>query len=278
MDEDDFHQGLARPSMHSRVSEALPRPIRGVEVRLPSHKVLRAHLSVVAALVTAGLTGHLVHYFTGHDYVFGLRPLFNLNAENNVPSIFSGLAILGCAVILFVLYFRYKATERSGSTFFMLFGFLFVYLACDETFSFHEKLTDVGSRMTDASGIFYFVWVVPGSLLAFVVFLCSLGFLYRTDSRTRNLMVLSGAIFVGGALGVEALSGWRIDTLGINLATVYGKTPDLGHFLLSTVEEAMEMLGIALFAYALLLHHERHFGTLVLRSGRAAAKVTEPSI
>ena len=52
---------------------------------------------------------------------------------------------------------------------------------------------------------------------------------------------MAGAVYVGGAIGMEMIGGFYQD--------VYGY--DLTYVLLQTIEEVGEMLGIVIFIYAL---------------------------
>jgi hypothetical protein len=62
-------------------------------------------------------------------------------------------------------------------------------------------------------------------------------------ARTRRLFLAAGAIFVAGAIGVEAVSGMQ--------ASLHGEQ-NLTYHLVITVEELLEMTGIVIFIYALL--------------------------
>jgi hypothetical protein len=54
--------------------------------------------------------------------------------------------------------------------------------------------------------------------------------------------VASGALFVGGALGMEFVQGWHDGLYGMDGTTA----------LITTVEEVLEMSGVTVFVYALL--------------------------
>ena len=60
--------------------------------------------------------------------------------------------------------------------------------------------------------------------------------------KTRFLFILAGCIYVGGSLGMELVDGaW---------ASRYGM--DFFYFVLTDLEELMEMVGLLIFIYALL--------------------------
>jgi len=67
--------------------------------------------------------------------------------------------------------------------------------------------------------------------------------LWNLPAQTRWLFILSGCIFVGGAVGVEMSTDWYADEDLLNT---------LAYNLWNTVEEGMEMAGVVLLIHALL--------------------------
>lgn len=68
------------------------------------------------------------------------------------------------------------------------------------------------------------------------------------------------AIYVGGAIGVELLTGW----LFIKDNEQFG----LGYHLAAAAEEAMEIGGIVLFIHAVTDYAEKTFGAIHVRVGQ----------
>jgi hypothetical protein len=66
---------------------------------------------------------------------------------------------------------------------------------------------------------------------------------WRLAPPVRRLFLLAAAVYLGGALGVEMA--------GAAHAFRHG-TENLGYSLWTTLEEALEMAGVAVFIYALL--------------------------
>jgi hypothetical protein len=81
-------------------------------------------------------------------------------------------------------------------------------------------------------------------------------FLMLLPRRTRSLFIAAGTIFVGGALGVEAVSGMQ--------ASLHGQQ-NLTYHAIITAEELFEMAGIVVFVYALLDYIGRQFGTVAVQ-------------
>lgn len=226
--------------------------------------VFRSLMAVILALTAAGTICQCLYLYGGYDHVMGFRALFNLNGEMNIPAVYSSLALLASAIILVGVSRRYRAHRMTGQAYLLMLAFVFAYLAVDEMFSFHERLQPLARQWVDGTGLLYATWVVPGALFAAVMFCGSLSFLGRVDRATRNRLVLSGMIFVGGAIGMEML-GWAHYERTFGHDAAYQL--DLGYLIYSTLEEFMEMSGVALFINALLRHVEIQFGAIILRVG-----------
>jgi hypothetical protein len=97
------------------------------------------------------------------------------------------------------------------------------------------------------NGILKNAWVVPG--LAFVVVLAMIyaRFIIHLPSAIRTLVIIAGVIYVTGAIFLESLSGLCAD--------VYTES-GIEYQLVITLEEFLEMLGLVLLIYALLLFRE----------------------
>jgi len=67
---------------------------------------------------------------------------------------------------------------------------------------------------------------------------------------------MSGTIFIAGAIGFEVIAGLNY--------FFQGHTDTIGYALIVTVEELLEMLGMALFIYSLLLYITTEFKALTI--------------
>jgi hypothetical protein len=104
---------------------------------------------------------------------------------------------------------------------------------------------------------------VPYGLAVLALLLGSLRFLMHLPATTRRLFLLAGAIYVGGALGMELVEA-AFNARGVSS----GFIPLLG----VAIEETMEMLGVTMFIYALLTYIRTHLPGFVL-----SVKVSPPS-
>lgn len=72
------------------------------------------------------------------------------------------------------------------------------------------------------------------------------------------LFITSGATYISGAAGFEMISAYRAYSHGVN---------DLIYSLITTCEEFLEILGIVIFIYSLLLYISERFGKFTITAG-----------
>jgi hypothetical protein len=126
----------------------------------------------------------------------------------------------------------------------------FFLLSLDEAAGIHAMLNPPLGRRFNATGIFYFVWVVPGAVMVLCMGLAYWRFLCHLPTNSARRLRLAAGLFVAGALGVEMVGGW--------LSYHHGEE-NLLYNLAATVEESLEMAGAALFIHGLLTYlRERH--------------------
>lgn len=171
-----------------------------------------------------------------------LFALFDLNREMNLPTAYSGAALLSCAALLAMTAAGERGRGRPFIGWMGLSG-VFAFLAADEVLVLHEKLNDpLRSALHTSGGLFHYAWVIPYAILAAVFAGVYLPFLLRLPAGTRKLFVLSGIVFVFGAVGCEMIGNLILkDASPLSVA--------MGVEIL--IEETMEMSGVILFLYAI---------------------------
>lgn len=215
------------------------------QIILKPWAVARAWGVVAFLLVLASIGGQLFKYLTGHDYVYGLVPLFDVDVEKNIPTLLSVFLLSFAALLLLVITVLDKQQKAPDVSRWAILSFGFLLMAIDEAWSFHEMLNmPVRGLLGDGNlGIFYFAWVIPGVAIVPVLALFFLRFLLRLPARTRFTFLVAATLFIGGAIGFELIGG--------RYAELYG-TENITYSLLATVEESLEMAGNIVFIYALL--------------------------
>ena len=94
-------------------------------------------------------------------------------------------------------------------------------------------------------GYLLWLWVIPYGFAVLVLAAVYLRFLVRLSRTTRYYFILAALLFLGGAIGVDMLQG-REAYLNI------GSDKTILYCVLYSVEEFLEMIGVAVFIYALL--------------------------
>ena len=203
---------------------------------------------VALALVAINMGLQVARLVLQQENLPGL-PMLSLDKENNVPALFSTLLLFTAALILaFVaLLERVRARQDAPKWFILAAGFLL--MGVDESLSLHERMIEpmralLGSSLgVERLGIFYFAWVVPAIALVIALGIYFLPFMGRLPRRTGMMLLVSAAIYLGGALGVELVEGWWREGHGHRNVVYHG---------LVSLEEGMEMIGIVLLIHTLL--------------------------
>ncbi len=217
----------------------------------------------VAALITVSTVLQLLFHWFGN--VPGLRFVswfFFVDSEQTIPAFYSTLTLLCCAALVAVVGWIIKPVNdvwgwRALSVAFALAGL-------DENAAIHEKAIEpIRNGLAIDSGPLYYAWVIPGALAVILLAAGFSGFLLRLPGDTRTRYLIAGALFVVGAIGFEALAASYVSG-GIEVVAP-DVDPDaarsgLLYMLLATIEEALEMVGAAMFLTATVAHMENHLG------------------
>lgn len=231
-------------------------------MRITSKKISYTLLGIVFFLLVANLAIIYLRFVMGFGHLKGFSHGFYFDAEANFPSLYSALAILFSAVLLWRISGLSPEKEHRRSFYWKFLALIFVFLAMDEFGSLHEYMIQPMRGMIKGSsldsGYLYFAWFIPYAVVVVFIGLVLFRFFFKLPARTRWLFITSGAIFIAGAVGMEmvggkywAEQGWAID--GSDEA-------DLQYALIVTVEELLEMLGIIIFIFALSEYYLRRIG------------------
>jgi hypothetical protein len=232
------------------------------ELTIRPKAVARLCATVIAVLVVLHLGSQFLRYAFGRDYQWGLAAKLYLGAEASVPNWFSSVLLLASAAVLFAIG---AARRRRDRTHWIILGILFLGLSLDEAAALHDLVSPlfagvfttlarlVGGPFVGLAQKPNYAWEIPGAIFCLVVAAAYVPFLRQLPRRTRNGFVAAGATYVAGAIGVDFIEGWY--------SGLYGpRTPVF--VALVTCEEGLEMIGAALFLYALLRYAESEFGGL----------------
>jgi amino acid transporter len=234
-------------------SEALP----AIAVLTP-----RALLAVfVPAIVLLNVANAIAVFLYHHRHHHGGRFFqeFSLDHEANVPSWFSSALLLTAAALLALVALDALASKARWGRHWAGLSVVFVVLSLDETAEIHERIGSWLRAHLHLHGPLHYAGVIPALALALFVGITYVRFLRALPRATLLGILVAAAIYITGAAGVEAASGWWAEGHGS------GSTALL---LVSTVEENLEMVGTLFFILVVLAYFARLGRSVALRAER----------
>jgi len=204
--------------------------------------IFRSLLACIAVLAVMHCVALLGETLVGGKLALLMWQMFDLNHEQNFPTLFSVLQLLLCSGMLLLIHKESRSSGRPEGYYWLALAAVFVYLGVDELCELHERLIEPMRRLLKPSGALSFAWVIPYSALALIVGGFFVRFWWRLPPRYRLLFAVAGVFYVVGAIGMEMVGsylftryGWQ--SIQFNIETLF--------------EEVMEMASISLFVFAL---------------------------
>jgi hypothetical protein len=199
---------------------------------------------LVIGLLTVHCSLQIWHY-QWDEVPWPLRQIFDVDEEDSVPTWYSANALLLASVLLFLISQRKRQDRDPWARHWYGLALGFAVLSLDEIAGFHETL----NSLVDYS------WAIPGGIVGAIAGVLYVRFLWHLPADTRWLFIVAGAVFLGGAVGVEMSTDWYEDQDLLNT---------LAYNLWTAVEEGMEMGSIVLFIHALLKYmHGGRIGVIM---------------
>jgi len=222
-----------------------------MNVTFDHKRIFKAMLYAIFFLIGADILGVISTFVFEHPQVFGFVPMFNLNTEANVPTFFAALLHLTASLLLACIASSYQSAKDARARYWKLLSVWFIFTAFDESARIHElSMAPVRDSM-NLGGLLYFSWVIPASIALLALGLFFAKFLLSLPRDLLKNMMLSACVFIGGALLVELPEGMWYE--------LHGKD-NLIYAMMTTVEESMELFGLAIFIRTLSKHlNERKF-------------------
>lgn len=168
---------------------------------------------------------------------------FGVGREHNVPAWWNAVLLLSIAATALLVSVLTPAGRRPSARLWRLAALAMAYLAFDESLSVHERLDVPANALLSAFDLSFptFVWLLPGSLLAVAGAWLGFRWFAAVPRDVRLGLILGGAVYVTGALAVEAVNGALI------AADLYEA------YLVGTgLEELLEMAGCIIVVHSLL--------------------------
>lgn len=196
--------------------------------------------------------GIVVEILSGHRESRGWLVLFDLGGEWNFPTIYSALLLLLAAAVLFFIGAERRRNRALDFRYWIALAVIFCFLGFDEVLSIHNSAKHLVPGWFRHFALFNhrwdLRWIVIGLPVTLIIAILFIPFLWLLPRRTAYGIVIAGMVYVGSALGLEAVGGWWIGQHGRNNWTYSAEV---------VVEETLEMVGALMFIQVLLAYVER---------------------
>lgn len=220
-------------------------------IKLNPKRTLIFLIALVAVLVGLSIWGQHIRFFgvediRGYWHEFAIDLLmsaFYMDAESNIPT-FTNALLLFVPALLLAAIGAWKNITRDRFRFqWNALALVFLILSYDEVSSLHERLIKPMRAIAGSDGIFHFTWVIPGMIAVVLFAFAFLTFFLHLEPKFKLLFFISLAVYIGGVIGGEMVSGYFAANLGQKNYT---------YAFVASLEESIEMIGCSLIIYSLL--------------------------
>jgi hypothetical protein len=218
--------------------------LESINITSEVKKLLKFLLFITMFLILTGFLSGMIQIESGDSLknnriLFRFVELFNLNLEANIPAWYSAFLMI---IVSILCYLAGKVSESKLRKYYFVLAAGFILMSLDEISSVHEILNNPVRNALGLKGILYWSWIVPGILLVITVLIYFKNFFNLIDKKFRRLYLLSGTIYLMGAIVLEMIGGWLYSH---NLGNTVFYVSEV------VIEEGMEMSGLLLFIYSL---------------------------
>jgi hypothetical protein len=203
-----------------------------VEVKIDARRLLSGGLVISVILFAVHMTMTLFE-------PEGAGQIANLKFDTAIPTWFASAMLFVSSVLFLLVWNDSRQTDRHNRFYWLGLAAVFLTLSIDEVAALHEWL-GASAPIDDRGGYFTHGWVILGIGAVGVFALLYARFIFQLPTRLRNLLLLSGVVYLGGALAWEMFNG----NLQANNASLNRYDRYTG------VEELFEFVGAALFICA----------------------------
>ncbi|MBC7875602.1 MAG: hypothetical protein H7Y59_00410 [Anaerolineales bacterium] len=210
-------------------------------------------ISILMVLVGLSIWGQRIRYIgvgdihgPWHEFLIDLlMQSFYLDLEGNIPTYYNVVLLLIPTALLFAIGASKSLLKDKFRYQWYMLAFVFLLLSIDEASSLHERLIKPMREFSDAGRLFYFAWIVPGIAAVILFGLFFLMFFLHLDRKFKVLFFISLAVYIGGVIGGEIVSGYYAANLGLKNFT---------YAVVASLEESVEMIGASMIIYSLLVY------------------------
>jgi hypothetical protein len=209
-------------------------------------------LKILSFVILGHITVHIASaVFDIQNTPFvGLYRFFDMRGEANLPSYISALNLIFASLLCFLIDHKESFEHRRKSRYWLGLAFGLMLMSFDEAAMIHDGIVGdfLNKVIEGGEGILHYKWYIPYVPLVLILGYFYIPFLRRLPIRQSRLFIISGLVYLGGALGVEMVESYFEFYGGLTLA---------GRSMMGVnalIEESMEMTGIIILIYGLLCY------------------------
>lgn len=226
-------------------------------INLNAKRTFITMIAILIVLVGLSIWGQKLKYLgvgdihgPWHEFLIDLlMQSFYLDLEANIPTYYNVVLLFIPALLLFGIASAKNQIKDKFRYHWYALALVFLFLSIDEASSLHERLIKPMREYSDAGRLFHFAWIVPGIIAVIAFGLLFLMFFLHLDRKFRILFFVSLAVYIGGVIGGEMVSGYYADNLGLRNFT---------YAVVASLEESVEMIGASMIIYSLLKYIEQY--------------------
>ena len=198
-------------------------PVRSAKRNHFSQKVFIYLMSIsllisFCSFLTYSITRHLGNQFPSVEIQQPLLGkwfrLIYVDMEWNIPSWFNSGLWLKMSLICFTIStLADKANQKSFQRNSRFLGIIAALASADEFMMLHERLGGLGLSMVEKLNISFpyisaHIWVLPGMIIAMLIVLMLLRYVWELPSGVRKRIFIAGFLFLSATIIIETLSGY----------------------------------------------------------------------
>lgn len=237
--------GVVGPTAGSGHGLAVARPAGPGIVPLDICKIATLLWLATAIVLGLGILREVIVHIIGTETALKDLRHFALDAEHSLPAWYESFTMAAASGLLAIMAALSRHHDPRNRLPWLVLAGAFILMSIDEVVSFHEVSIAPLRNALNLSGFLYFSWVIIAApvLLALAVFF--IPFMLRLPRRTAVRFFVAGAMFVGGAFGLEFVGGYYVSTGGFE---------SLPYKIAAICEECLEISGMTLFVTSVLQH------------------------
>ena len=211
-----------------------------MDIDLKLRKVIRVLLVISVSFILLHVAGYFFEIHVGHT--FGLF-IFDPNREQSIPKFYSSVVLLMCSGLLSIIAAAKKGDILHSHLYLLGLAIIFFFFAIAKNSSIHEYLVAPIQTALNMSKFQIYVWLY--GIMAVMFPVLYLKFFLSLPRKAKILLAVGGITFMIGAFGFDLVVAYAGRLIDHQSVTYLG---------LAALEDILEMGGIIIFVYGLLLY------------------------